>query len=349
MDGQEQEAYKDAEGIVRLFIVDSSQPLDKAATESRIADQMREDTGDEEWNSSVKVLTLEHHMAASRGGFSQFFDPLYKVDKLKTGLLDGTLSGASLFANQVLPLIEAKKREDEFAVSRVAKMHSPLLKKELLKASEQPSDDIRKANDAVSALYSLWDGDADPLLAEILKTVFQTNLFQIPEVLVPIAERLNLEGEIAEENVDGEDRDSIIDAWESALQCPFSRFREYVKYISEESWFGTHQGIKGLEYPRVMVILDDEDARGFLFSYEKLLGAKEPSDRDLQNEAEGKETSIDRSRRLFYVTCSRAEESLAIVAYTKDPTKVKGNVTTQGWFDENEIVHLNDDNNNEVV
>ena len=334
-DGQEQEPYKDAEGIVLLFVVDSSRPLDKAATEAGIAEQMRKVTGDVKWNSSVKVLTLEHHMAASRGGFSQFFDPLYKVDKLKTGLLDGTLPGVSLFANQVLPLIEAKKRGDEIAVSRVARMYSPLLKKDLLKASEQPREDIRKANDAVSALYALWDEGADPLLVDILKTLFQTNLFQVPEVLVPIAERLSREEETDEE--DG-DKDSIIDAWESALQCPFSRFREYVNYISEESWFGTHQGIKGLEFPRVMVILDDEDARGFLFSYEKLLGAKEPSDRDQQNEAEGKETSIDRSRRLFYVTCSRAEESLAIVAYTKDPAKVKGFVTAQGWFDEGEIL-----------
>lgn len=55
-----------------------------------------------------------------------------------------------------------------------------------------------------------------------------------------------------------------------------------------------------------MVILDDEEALGFLFSYKKLFGAKEPTTTDKQNE--WKETSIDRTRRLFYVTCSRAEK-----------------------------------------
>lgn len=53
---------------------------------------------------------------------------------------------------------------------------------------------------------------------------------------------------------------------------------------------------------------------------------------------EGKETTVERTLRLFYVTCSRAEESLAIIAYTKDPIKVKNHAISQGWFDENEII-----------
>ena len=116
------------------------------------------------------------------------------------------------------------------------------------------------------------------------------------------------------------------------------QFEEYVKYISDETRFGTHQGIKGLQFPRVMVILDDEEARGFLFSYDKLFSAKEPTAGDKKNEAEGKETSIDRTRRLFYVTCSRAESSLAIVAYSKEPDKVKNHAISQGWFTEDEII-----------
>lgn len=110
--------------------------------------------------------------------------------------------------------------------------------------------------------------------------------------------------------------------------------------ISDESRFGTHQGIKGLQFKRVMVILDDDEARGFLFSYETLFGATDPTPRDFQNIEEGKETSIDRTRRLFYVTCSRAEESLAIVAYTKEPQKIRNYVFEQGWFDENEIIYI---------
>jgi len=42
-------------------------------------------------------------------------------------------------------------------------------------------------------------------------------------------------------------------------------------------------------------------------------------------------------RRLFYVTFSRAERSLAIVAYSDNPQGVKHSVISQGWFSENEI------------
>ena len=89
-----------------------------------------------------------------------------------------------------------------------------------------------------------------------------------------------------------------------------------------------------------MVILDDDEARGRWFSYEKLFGAKDPTSTDLKNEQEGKETSIDRTRRLFYVTCSRAEGSLAIVAYTQEPQKEKDYVLEQGWFDKDEIIQI---------
>jgi DNA helicase-2/ATP-dependent DNA helicase PcrA len=103
------------------------------------------------------------------------------------------------------------------------------------------------------------------------------------------------------------------------------------------SQFDTHQGVKGLEFPRVMVIVSDEEARGFMFAYDKLFGTKDKSKTDLENEASGKETTIDRTRRLFYVTCSRAEESLAVVYYANDPALARDAMIRQGWFEQNEI------------
>jgi DNA helicase-2/ATP-dependent DNA helicase PcrA len=62
-----------------------------------------------------------------------------------------------------------------------------------------------------------------------------------------------------------------------------------------------------------MVVMDDSQAGGFQISYDKLFGGKELSDRDMSNVDAGKETTIDRSLRQLYVTCSRARESLALV------------------------------------
>jgi len=107
--------------------------------------------------------------------------------------------------------------------------------------------------------------------------------------------------------------------------------------VSGLASFDTHQGVKGREFERVMVIMDDTEARGFMFGYEKLLGAKSASDADKKNEREGKETGVDRTRRLMYVTCSRAEKSLALVVYTENPSAVKSHILANGWFSEEEI------------
>lgn len=125
-----------------------------------------------------------------------------------------------------------------------------------------------------------------------------------------------------------------------ALSSKYLEIIAYANYISDKSDFGTHQGVKGLEFPRVMVILGDEEAAGWSWSYEKLFGAKARTAADIKNEGDGKETSIDRTRRLFYVTCSRAEKSLVVVAYSQDAAKVRQTAIDFGWFEEGEIIEL---------
>lgn len=65
---------------------------------------------------------------------------------------------------------------------------------------------------------------------------------------------------------------------------------------------------QGREFPR------------FLFSYRKLVGTKEKSKTDLENEAAGNDTSIERTCRLFYAACSRVEGGLAVVYCSNNPT-----------------------------
>lgn len=336
VDKNQQEPVKQNEGFVRLFIADTSQSIDKAAFEYTVCQKMAEFANDNLWldPKENKTLTLEHHMAAQRGGFSNFFSVLY-IDKLKTGLLDGTLSSITFFSERVLPLISNLEVNNQFSVSRILNKHSPLMLKEKFENSEEPKAELKKIKAAVDDLYALWENDSNPTLQSILKEIHRSGLFKVPDILVTIADRQEKDFEIAEDDID-----PIIDAWDKALTSSFSEFKEYVYYISDKSRFGTHQGIKGLEFPRVIVVLNDEDAGGNFFSYEKLFGVKSPTKSDIDNKAKGKETSIDRTRRLFYVTCSRAEESLAIIAYTSEPDNLKENALRQEWFTEEEIITL---------
>ena len=108
--------------------------------------------------------------------------------------------------------------------------------------------------------------------------------------------------------------------------------------MNHRTRFDTHQGVKGLEFDRVLVIIDDSEAKGFMFSYDKLFGVKDLSDTDKKNRIEGKDTSVERTQRLFYVTCTRAKNSLAVVMYTDNPQGVKNESISKGWFDEQEII-----------
>lgn len=345
VDGHEQKGRTDKEtGSIRLFIVPAN-TADKAKAEAAAAQRMAEITGDDCWGAAgpdFKTLTLEHLMAARRMGFVEFFEPLYSVDRLRTGLLDGSLPGLPFFTHDVMPLVEAKLRGDEYAVAAIVRQRSPLLEKEFLKlsGSDQPKL-LKAAREAVNELIALWKGGASPSLMDVLRCVQASGLFRIPESLRLVVSSRDATDEGMDKSnssaLSDEKRDEAIEAWEQSLSAPFQQVVSYARYISGEAPFDTHQGVKGLEFPRVMVIIDDDESRGFLFSYDKLLGAKAKSDTDISNERAGKETTIDRTRRLFYVTCSRAESSLAIVHYSSDPVKVKDHAVAEGWFEAGEI------------
>ena len=140
VDGQEQEPRTDKEeGFVRLFIC--SNRNNKSKIEESICDKMALITNDSKWTNNEKdvmTLILEHHMAARRMGFTDFFEPLYKEEKLKTGILDGTLSGANFFTKIILPLVEAKIKKDDFTIANIVKKESLFFEKEeLIKNTDQ--------------------------------------------------------------------------------------------------------------------------------------------------------------------------------------------------------------------
>ena len=344
-DGQSQRPRTDrVEGFARLFILPSGAP-DKRTAERRVAQRMHEITGDPLWitgRAGYKTLTLEHHMAARRAGFLQLFEALDQADDLRTGLLDGSLAGLNLFKNDVLPVVQAIQAGDPFSVASVVRHRSPLLSVAALKAAgDDQETQLERAQAAVDALAALWaDQNASPSFLEVLEVISSTGLFDVPEVLGNIRRRL--QGSDPSVTASAEDeaadpQDPITLAWQSFLTAPFAEIIPYADYVTGMASSATHQGVKGLEFPRVMVVIDDSEARGFLFSYEKLFGAKAKSDADRRNEAEGKETTIDRTRRLFYVTCSRAEEALAVAAYSENPAAVRETAIRQGWFDSDEV------------
>jgi DNA helicase II / ATP-dependent DNA helicase PcrA len=340
VDGQVQRPRTDkAEGLIRFFILPNAL-MAVDGTEAKLAKRMADVSGDQQWaadREGYKTLILEHHMAARRMSFDAMFAPLYKVERLRTALIDGTMAGLRLFSHDILPVVEAVRSGDPFAVANAVRNRSPLLsERALLAVGTDQLAQLAKAQYAVNALMQLWNEGA-PTFQSVLNSIGETGLFQIPDTLAVFSGQPTTADATADELEPDNCADEVLAAWREFLATPFDQIAAYADYVSGTSRFGTHQGVKGLEFPRVMVVISDDEARGFLFSYEKLFGAKEKSETDLRNESAGQETTIDRTRRLFYVTCSRAEESLAIVAYSENPDVVKRQVVKSGWFNAEEV------------
>ena len=322
------------DGYVRLFIAQVGQG-DKKVVEGAVREKMAEVTADAAWHNTddVTVLALEHHMAANRLGFAQMWQPLYAHDHLKRGLIDGDLPGIRLFSERVLPIVDALAAGDRFAIAQVLKQHSPLLERERLGAADDQRSQLAKARAAVAALAALIETNDQATFREVLRCVAEHELFEIPDSLQPFIQPDA--SEFAE--VERDEEKGVLQAWREFLESRFSQINPYAKYVANKGDFDTHHGVKGLEFKRVLVLLDDSEARGFMYSYDKLLGVVEPSATDLKNEREGKDTSIARTRRLMYVTCTRAEDALAVLVYTNDPSKVRDHVVAKGWFSGTEI------------
>ena len=326
----EQNPREDADsGFVRLFVVKQHDDIKKDEVESSVMKMMSEVTTDKKWfgeDVDVKILTLEHMMAARRLGFDLFYAPFAKVTKYQMTFLQGNVSEIEFFTKEVLPIAGSLNGDGSDAL-RILKLNSPLLSRDNI---ENPYKlYLRCREEALKVARIVNDNKT---IRDTVKAIWDAQLLRIPEVVYN-ASKLTIE------DVNGSDDEELI-AWVNVMDLPIEMVKRYDDYVNQKTRFDTHQGVKGLEFNRVMVIIDDAEARGFMFSYDKLFGVKELSDTDKKNIADGKETSIERTQRLFYVTCTRAKNSLAVVMYTNDPNKVKEQTMNKGWFTENEIVMI---------
>ena len=299
----EQRPREDAnDGLIRLFVIQQREGLNKDEIEQNVMRIMSEQTQDAKWTTigtEVKVLTLEHMMAARRLGFSRFFAPLYKVSKYQMTFLQGSVSEIEFFTKEVLPIAESIKEDGRVALE-ILKKYSPLLSGQ---NTEKPYELYLKCREEAIKVANLVNENGT--IRVVVDEIIKSQLLTVPDV---VRQAYMLSPSDIEDTVEEELR-----AWVEVMDLPINMVRSYDDYVNHRSQFDTHQGVKGLEFDRVMVIIDDSEIKGFLFSYDKLFGVKDLSNVDLKNKENGKETSIERTQRLFYVTCTRAKNSLAVV------------------------------------
>lgn len=96
------------------------------------------------------------------------------------------------------------------------------------------------------------------------------------------------------------------------------------KYRNQHSPYSTQHGIKGAEFDNVFVILDNGKWNQYNFEY-------------LFEERTDKESVVNRSRKVFYVCCSRAKKNL-VVLFQKPSSSVLDKA--KEWFGAKNVIEV---------
>lgn len=278
IDHQSQVAREDSDvGLVRLFVASSSAP-DKPTLERQVQERMAELCQDPDWQNQagVKALTLEHHMAASRYGFLEMFQALDRDSRLSTGLRKGELAGLRLFTERVAPLVAAAGTNNAFAAMAHLRATSPLLEPSAIAQWSKPNDPLVHIRAGVNARLELDLESPKTTFLAVLQCVAHYGLFGIPPALQPFVvnepkseltepDTLSEGAELDDEEEPAESSPESLEAWRAFLETPYRQTVPFAEYVSDRAPFGTHQGVKGLDFDRVLVILDDRMHGAFYF------------------------------------------------------------------------------------
>lgn len=323
------------QGTAKLLVVPKDDRSGRlAAARHWLADQHADPLWlSDEPEAEVKVLVIAHRMAATRLGFGSLYSAFH--DKTSEGLKDGFDQGSHWsvqpFLKFLMPLVLAIGADDQFEAMNLLRRFAPSLQREYARANALP-EILKALDESVKTLAELCGATSTVAAFEALRHLRDGRMFALDDRLLAA---------ITEYNASLPPMDSgDAAALQKLLHTPMKEFWGYRTYIDEQSPFETHQGVKGAEFSRVLIVLDDEEGRHNQFSYGKLFGITPPSDTDRTNLREGNDTTVDRTRRLLYVCCSRAGKDLAVIFFADDPAAAHTAITGLGLFPAEDVHNL---------
>jgi DNA helicase-2/ATP-dependent DNA helicase PcrA len=324
-------------GAAKLFIVQAGP--DRTARVNQVRQWMASANDDPLWQSdegdgSVRMLVLVHRIAARRLGFPDLYASLndHGATGLKDGLLEGTAWLLRPFIPYLLPLVAAARAGADFEVMSALRKDCPLLAKEYA-AGQNVAALLAQLKADLDILVEMFSDGSTKTIKNVLDFVYAQNLAELDDRFIPYLT-----------NAAADDPDEEHSEYRSVLAflaTPATQLWGYNCYIQSQSPFATQQGIKGAEFRRVLVVLDDEESDYSLFSYGKYWGTEALSTADRKNITEGNDSVLDRTRRLFYVCCSRAMQDLAVVFFVPNVQSARQAVQVKALFAP-EDVHILD-------
>lgn len=156
------------------------------------------------------------------------------------------------------------------------------------------AEDFQKTiNDYLSYLVKeghIYDGKA----IDVINTIVETKLVPVPS-LVDGYYHLYFDAPDTIYGLDATIRD--------VLDLDYSQFRAAIEFLYPEAEFSTEHGVKGEEYDNVVFVISKGWNQYQFETYAPMITGRTP----IPN---GKQTSYERNRNLFYVCCSRPRKRL---------------------------------------
>lgn len=324
----------EVEGSVEIRLVRAEAPegarnrysdaqLDRALT---AMDKAIEDWG---WadNPDIIRLFLVRQMIARRLKFSslqQLFTGSYASQRAQDDYEAGEHHLLRPFLKVICPLMKAFKSGESRRSIDILRANSPAYDPQGQNANRKLKEMIDQSKAQLEELAGFWGAATT---RDVLTYCHKNGLIHGSDRLIEQLAKPPRAEEYDEESHGEEKGDWLADSF---FVMPTSELFAYQDFIEENTPYSTQHGVKGEEYPNVLVVFDDVEANWNQYSFSKLLTpgtAGEPT--------EGQQ---ERGRKLAYVCFSRAEQHLKILFFTPAPEATRAELIENGLFSDNQII-----------
>lgn len=260
----------------------------------------------------VIKLFLVNQMIARRMGFSglnSLFNGNYASTRAEEAFEAGEHFLMTPLITTIHPLVAAQEAGDNRAIIDILRRNSPAFAVDGINAEKTLKSMIDVSLDLVVQLGDLWKS----------KTIGEILRFCDGKQIIKVSESLRAQLDRQPRNEDYDEAIHALDKGDWLADALFAmntaEIGPYASFIAKNTAYSTQHGVKGEEYPKVVVVYDDVEASWNLYSFSKILTpgtAGEPT-----------EGQLGRGRRLAYVSFSRALEDLRILFFTSDPVAAR--------------------------
>lgn len=276
--------------------------------------------------NDVMKLFLVRQMIARRMGFAtlnRLFSGQFASTRAQDAFERGEHSLLLPLTSTIWPLIEAHRAGDSRRIIDILRKQSPAFAVDGVNASKSLRSMVETSVDIVAELAKRWE----------VATIGDILRFAAEKQLVRVGERLqaNLARDPRAEVYDAERHGLDKGDWlaDNLFGMTTSEVAAYTSFVGKNTAFSTQHGVKGEEYPKVLVVYDDVEAGWHNYNFGKLLTPR--------ISGVGTDKQEVRGRKLAYVSFSRALEDLRVLFFTINPEAARAELIAKGLLTADQI------------